>query len=98
MQYLKFIARLIYIGILLVFFKSSSKRNVRLTTAIKSMSDRISNKSRLQQSCQTRWTEKHLAVLAVSKLYDPIQVLMEPSDLLEEPNQSRHKVTNRVIK
>ena len=38
------------------FFKSSSKRNARLTTAIKRMSDQISNKWRLQQPCQTSWT------------------------------------------
>ena len=66
-------------------FKSSSNRDARLTTAIKSMSDRISNKWRLQQLCQTRWTEKHSAVLAVSELYDPIrEVLLELSDLPEE--------------
>ena len=34
-------------GILRVFFKSCSKTNAQLTTAIKSMSDRISNKWRL---------------------------------------------------
>ena len=43
----KFIARLILYRILLVCFKSSSKKNARLTTAIKSMGDRISNKWRL---------------------------------------------------
>ena len=36
------------------FFKSSSKRNARLTIAVKSMRNRISNKWRLQQPCQTR--------------------------------------------
>ena len=35
-----------FIGDIATFFKSSSKRNARLTTAIKSMSDRISNKWR----------------------------------------------------
>ena len=56
------------------------------------MSDRISNKWRLQQPCQTRWTEKHSAVLAVSKLYDPIrQVLLELSNIPEEPTESRRK-------
>ena len=70
------------------FFKLSSKRNAGLTTAIESMSDRINNKWRLQQPCQTRWTGKHSAVLAVSELYDPMrQVLQELSDLLEEPKE-----------
>ena len=84
-----------FIGDIASFFKSSSKRNARLTTAIKRMSDRISNKWRLQQPCQTRWAEKHSAVLAVSELYDPIrQVLLELSDLPEEPTESRRKATS----
>ena len=59
------------------------------------MSDRISNKWRLQQPCQTHWTEKHSAVLAVSELYDPIrQVLLELSDLPEELTESRCKATS----
>ena len=33
----------------------------------------MSNKWRLQRLCQTRWTEKYSAVLAVSELYDPIR-------------------------
>ena len=45
----------------------------------------------MQQPCQTRWTEKHSAVLAVSELYDPIQVLLELSDLPEEQTESRRK-------
>ena len=82
-------------GIAILAFKSSSKRNARLTTAIKSMSDRISNKWRLQQPRQTRWTEKHSAVLSVSELYDPIrQVLLKFSDLPEEPIESRRKATS----
>ena len=36
------------------FCKSSSERNARLTIVIKSASNRISNKWRLQQPCQTR--------------------------------------------
>ena len=77
------------------FFKSNSRRNARLTTAIKSMSDRISNKRRLQQPCQTCWTEKHSAVLAVLELCDPIrQVLLELSDLAGEPKESRRKATS----
>ena len=69
-----------FMGDIVSFFKSSSKRNARLTTAIKSMSNRIGNKWRLQLPCQTRLTEKHSAVLAVSELYDPIQeVLLELS-------------------
>ena len=56
------------------------------------MSNRISNKWRLQQPCQTHWAEKHSAVLAVSELYDPIrQVLLELCDLLEKPTESRSK-------
>ena len=49
-----------------------------------------------QPPCQTRWTEKHLAVLAVSELYYPIrQVLLELSDLPEEePTESRRKTTS----
>ena len=79
-----------FIGYIASFFKSSGERNVRFTTAIKSMSDRISNKWRLPQSCHTRWTEKHSAVLAVSELYDPIrQVLLQLSDLPEQPTESR---------
>ena len=67
----------------------------RLTTAIKSKSDRISNKWRLQQPCQIRWTEKDSAVLSVSELYDSIrQVLLEFSDLPEEPTESRCKTTS----
>ena len=59
------------------------------------MSDRISNKWRLQQSCQTRWTEKHSAVLAVLELYGPIrQVLVELIDLPEKPTESRRKATS----
>ena len=58
------------------FFKSSSKRNARLTSAIKSMNDRISNKWRSQQLSQTRWSEKHSVVLAVSELYDPIRQVL----------------------
>ena len=59
-----------------------------MTTAIKSMSDRISNKRRLQQPSQTRWIEKHSAVLAVSELCDPIrQALLELSDLSEKPTK-----------
>ena len=56
-----------FIGNIASFLKSSSKRNARLTTAIKSMSDQISKKWRLHQPCQTRWTMKHSAVLAVSE-------------------------------
>ena len=56
------------------------------------MSDRISYKWRLHQPCQTRCTEKYLALLAVSKLYDPIrQVLLKLSDLPEEPTELRRK-------
>ena len=56
------------------------------------MSDRISNKWRLQQSYQTRWAEKHSAVLTVSELYDPMrQVLLQISDLPEKPTESRRK-------
>ena len=62
-----------FIGDIVSLFKSSSKRNARLTTAIKSMSDRISNKWRWQQPCQTCWAEKHSGVTAVSELYDPIR-------------------------
>ena len=59
------------------------------------MSDRISNEWRLQQPCQTRWTEKHSAVLAVSELYDPIRhVLLKLSDLPEEPTESCRKATS----
>ena len=80
---------------MLALFKSSSKINARLTTAIKSMSGRISNKWRLQQPCQTSWSEKHSAVLAVLKLCDPIrQVLMQFSDLPEDPTKSRRKATS----
>ena len=83
-----------FMGDIASFFKSNSKRNARQTTAIKSISDRISNKWRLQLPCQTRWTEKHSAVLAVLKLYDPIRnVLLELSDLSEEPTESRRKAT-----
>ena len=43
----------------------------------------------------TRWTEKHSAVLAVLEFYDPIrQVLLELSDLPEEPTESRRKATS----
>ena len=50
------------------------------------------NKWRLQQPCQTRWIEKHSAVLAVSEFYDPIQqVLLELSDLPEKPIKSCRK-------
>ena len=56
------------------------------------MSDRISNKLRLQQPCQTCYTDKHLAVLAVSKFFDPIrQVLLELSDFPEDPTESRRE-------
>ena len=42
--------------------------------------------------CQIRWTKKHSAVLAVLELYDPIrQVLLELSDLPEEPTESSRK-------
>ena len=62
------------------------------------MSDRISNKWRLQQPRQTRWTGKHSAVLAVSKLYNPIrQVLLELSNLFEEPSESRRKAIFFVL-
>ena len=47
----------------------------------------------MQQPCQTRWTEKHSAVLAVSELYDPIQLFLELSDLPEEPTESCRKAT-----
>ena len=58
------------------------------------MSVRISNKRRLQQPFQTSWTEKHSALLAVSKLYDPKrQVLPRFSDLPVEPKESRRKAT-----
>ena len=40
-----------FIGDIASFFKSSSKRNTRYTTAFKNMSYRISNKWRLQQPC-----------------------------------------------
>ena len=44
---------------------------------------------------QTRRTEKHSAVLAVSELYYSIrQVLLELSDLPEEPTESRRKTTS----
>ena len=76
------------------FFKSSSKRNARLTVAIKSLSDRISNTWRLQQPCQICWTEKYSAMLAVSELYDPIRkVLLELSDFPKDPTKSRRKAT-----
>ena len=66
-----------FIGNIASFIKLSRKKNARLIAAIKSVSDRISNKWGLQQPCQTRWTVKHLAVLAVSEMYDPIgQVLL----------------------
>ena len=55
-----------FIGEIASFFKSSNTTNLRLTTAIKSISDRISNKWRMQQLYQSRWTAKHSAVLAVS--------------------------------
>ena len=59
------------------------------------MSDRMSNKWRLQQPCQTCWTEKHSAVLAVSELYDLIrQVLLNFSDLPKEPTEPRRKATS----
>ena len=76
------------------FFRSSSKRNARLTSAINSMSGRISNKWRLQQPCQTRWAEKHSAVLAVAELYDPIcRVLLEFSDSPEESAETHRRAT-----
>ena len=84
-----------FIGDIANFFKSTSKRNPRLRTAIKSRSSRISNKWKMQQPCQTRWTKKHSTVLAVSELYNPIQqVLLELSDLSEEPTESRRKATS----
>ena len=56
------------------------------------MSDQISNKWKFQQPCQIPWTEKHLAVSVVSELYDPTrQVLLQLSDLPEEPKESRRK-------
>ena len=59
------------------------------------MSDRISNKWRLKQPYQTRSTKKHSAVLTVSEFYDPIrQVLLELSNLPEEPTESRRKATS----
>ena len=59
------------------------------------MTDRISNKWRLQQPCQTRWTEKPSALLTASELYDPIrQVLLELSDLSEESTESRRKANS----
>ena len=59
------------------------------------MSDRISNKRRLQQPCQTRSTEKHSAVLAALELYNPMrQVLLELSDMPEEPTETRCKATS----
>ena len=83
---------------MLALFKSSSKINARLTTAIKRMSDRISNKRKLQQPCQTSYTEKHSTVLAVLKLCDPIrQVLMQLSDLPEDPTKSRRKTTGSTL-
>ena len=76
------------------FFRSSSKRNARLTSAINSMSGRISNKWRLQQPCQTLWAEKHSAVLAVAELYDPIcRVLLEFSDSPKESAETHRRAT-----
>ena len=84
-----------FIGYIASFLKFGRKRNARLTTAIKGLSDRISDKWRLQQPCQTCWTEKHSAVLAVSESYDPIrQVLLELSGLTEEPTKLRRKATS----
>ena len=91
MQYLKFIPHLILYEVKLIFIKLSSERNARTTTTIKCISDRINNKWRLHQLCQTGWTEKHSAMLPVSELYDPIrQVLLELNDLPVESTESRH--------
>ena len=51
----------------------------------------------MQQPRQTRLTEKQSAVLAVSELHDPIRqvgLLLELSDLPEEPTESRRKATS----
>ena len=62
------------------------------------MSDRISNKRKLQQPCLTPPTEKHSAVLNVSELYDPIrQVSLELSDLPEDPTELRRKANLFVL-
>ena len=79
-----------FIGDVASFFKLCSKRNARLTTAIKARAI----KSAINGDCSnhvklTRWTEKHSSVLAVSELYDSI--LLELSDLPEEPSESRRK-------
>ena len=59
------------------------------------MNDLIVNKRKLQQPCQTHWTEKHSAVVVVPKFYDSIrQILLELSDLPEETTESRRKVTS----
>ena len=69
--------------------------HARLTNAIESMSDRISNKWRLHQPYQTCWTEKYSAVLAFSELCDPIRLaLLELNNLPVEPTASRSKATS----
>ena len=77
------------------FFSHSSKRTALLETIVTNQTP-DSNKKRLLQLCETRWVERHDAVLTFVELFSPLVTCLTCLDLDKDTATSAQMILNSI--